>query len=201
MSSQITLQSELLQSGAVRIDVSGSNLPEDFLGMAFDLVLDGTWTFERSELCGSFKERGGIVHLATAMPEQERVVFGLVVTDRTGLHIKDGCIGSFYFRMDPGEGHKIFFERPTLSVDSNGRSDLGDVRWQQDFVVLPGMTMRQGFPPSYGPFLTGEALKSDILGSFDAPLISVYVVIFVTMALAAALFGAIWVYFRLRKKD
>jgi hypothetical protein len=53
----------------------------------------------------------------------------------------------------------------------------------------------------YGPFLTGEALKNDILGSFDAPLISVYVVIFLTMALAAGLFGAIWVYFRLRKKD
>lgn len=218
MSPQIALQSELLQSGIVRIDVSGAGLPQDFLGIAFDLVVEGTWTFERSELCGSFRDLKGVVHLASEMPQQQRVVFGLVVTDRTSLEIKDGCIGSFYFRMEPAEEHKIFFERSTLSVDSNGRRDLGDVRWQQDFVVLPGMTTQQSFPSReqvrrepeslqtqilqpYGSFLPGEALKSDILGPFDTPLMSVYVVIFVTMALAAAVFGAIWVYFRLRKKD
>lgn len=217
MSPYITLQSEHLGVDTVRIDVSGRDLPEDFLGMAFDLTVDGTWALDRSEPCGGFKNNDTIVQLVSAQPQQEKVVFGMVLTAQTDIKPQDGCITSFYFRMDPALERKVFFDHATLSVNRNGRRDLVDVRWEQGFVVFPsdregqealsqsqngesGRAAQEAAVPQYGPFQPGGALKADFLESFDASLISVYLVIFFTLALSAAVFGVIWVYFRLRKK-
>ena len=170
MTSQIFLQSEFQQPDVLRLDVLANHLPQNFLGIAFDLVVPGVWTFDRDELCGGFASVGaGVVHLVSARAQEHRVVFGLARTGRgggvldlqvgappgavglsQGLAHTDECVARFYLRFAeiPAKG-EVMFERAALSTYLNGRRDVADVQWRGSSAVFPGKQILAGaeFPP------------------------------------------------------
>jgi len=224
MNPLITAHTEYFEPGTVRVDVVGNHLPEDFLGIAFDLVIRDEWRFEHSELCGGFEQQDRkIIHLTSSQPgqtlEQTRLIFGLTVTEGGYSDPQDGCMARFYFHSDDfqttsHEDVEVLFERTTLSIYKNGRRDLADVQWEGGFLNAPESVDAAPQTPShpasqqvftqqtvssqqYDPFQTA---KADLFQSFDAPLLNVYMVIFAALALAMAIFFTVWLYYRLRRK-
>lgn len=85
MTPQIFIHSDFSRPDFLRLDVLAQHLPRNFLGVAFDLVVPGTWTFDREELCGSFASAGsGVFHLVSARPQDHRVVFGMAKAGDAG---------------------------------------------------------------------------------------------------------------------
>jgi len=158
MTTQIFLQSQILQNkpdSFLRVDVNAQDLPQHFLGIAFDLLVPVDWQFDYLEPCGVFDfEDSNIFHLVSEQPElnrqppMERVVFGLAIvgnqnsqTRSVQAPLKDGCVASFYFRPKNGANPdligqnlkndaEISFEHQVLSVFNNGRRDFTDVNWK-----------------------------------------------------------------------
>lgn len=213
----MTVQSGLLAKDSVRLDVTATNLPDHFLGTAFDLVVPATWTFEHAELCGAFSSKGeDLFNIVSSQPATHRVVFGLAAAGGKDLQLSDGCMASFYFR-DALAGGNIGFEHTTLSVYRNGRHDLADARWEGislgshvlnssgvhpvSDVLQSGLSQELVGPPAVLQHGAGiQAGKADVFFPVDSSLLNVYLAIIATFALALAVFGVILAYFRLRSK-
>lgn len=145
----VSVQAKFPGTNLAEFDVMASHLPDNFLGMAFDLVVPGDWRFDRAGLCGDFLHHDSeVLQLASALPQDHRVVFGLAMTGNRAK-VADGCVAAFYFHFEGSGGTgRVGFERQVMSVfdpgvQNGGRRDLGDVQWMGADFAFPGVGQTQ----------------------------------------------------------
>ncbi len=208
MNPQIFLSTAFPQQNMLRLDVLAKDLPNVFLGTAFDLVVPEQWTFDHEELCGVFDPADRhVLHLVSSKPG--RVVFGLAITGGGYDDPRDGCLVSFYFHVPNHDSGSISFEHHTMSVYQNGRRDVASVSWKgidasvskvpsesptdaktmETFSQQVAVTQQAGF--------LGE---DDLLRSIDPQVADVYIVVLSFLLLGLIVFGLSLAYFRLKDK-
>jgi len=156
--------SQQLSAATLRVDVVAQHLPQNFFGVAFDLLVPIEWKFDHVEHCGFVDfANPNIFHLASEQPvlnqqpSMNRVVFGLAIAasgnknDNTFQSVPDACLVSFYFTQkailpSSNNQQKIFFEHGVMSIFNNGRRDIGNVEWKgallnQRFLESPSLSV------------------------------------------------------------
>lgn len=216
MTPQIFIHSDFSRPDFLRLDVLGHYLPQNFLGIAFDLVVPGTWTFDREELCGSFASAGSrFFHLVSARPRDHRVVFGMAngvaVGQTEAVAQTDGCLARFYFHFSEiPKKIDVLFERTSLSAYEDGRRDLANVQWSGSGVIFADGQIQAGVEAQAADFSqtaaatqTGQAQQAGPTGVFqvsDSGLANVYQLILAFLAVVLAVFGLCLLYYRLRRQ-
>lgn len=134
----VLLQPTQLEPNLFRIDVLIQHLPEHFVGLGFDLMMDGSdWSFEKYELGEIFHQPENVLVLATQKDQPARLVFGLSLKGDsldTPPKLFDGTVVSFYLRAP-----EVNFQlaNQVLSVLDQGRKDVAEVTWQAQPLALP----------------------------------------------------------------
>ncbi len=130
---EIFLQSAGLADGTTRYDLTGKDLPANFLGLAADI------RFEKGFLEGDFMgmENGRIFQnlsldqkplvMAKALPDQGKLVLGISMKAKELPAVSDGILASF--KMSSRAPAVTSFENQVLSTFDNGRKDLSAVIW------------------------------------------------------------------------
>ena len=142
MAVEILIQKVLLEGGAVRFDLVGKNLPENFLGMAADLKFNAGGVgvkYDKMEWGNAF---AGFTpdNLPVKMVKYEKetaqgegkIIFGISLKADDLKNLHDGVIGSFYFSGTAEALRDLQFsgfQHAVISVYENGRVDLSDVKW------------------------------------------------------------------------
>ncbi len=205
---QFSLSPQHLGQDTVRIDVVVRSLPDHFLGTAFDVKVPEGWYFDHYELCDVFSpEEQNIFHLASPRTDDRGVIFGLAAAGGGYGDPGDGCLVRFYFSLDDPLPGEIFFDHTALSVYKDGRLDVSDVRWIGARYDVPLQITAIGGPVSTQELVDTRVMqgtragRADFFGSLDSSLVDVYVLLFITLVLAAAVFLVFLAYFRLRPKD
>lgn len=208
MTAQFSLSPQYPGPDTARVDVLVRELPDHFLGTAFDVKVPEGWHFDHHELCGVFSpEEQNIFHMASPRTDDGGVIFGLTAAGGGYGDPADGCLVRFYFALDNPSPGEISFDHTALSVYRNGRLDVSDVRWTGASYGVPPQITSAGVPVPMQEavdtrFLQGaQAGKADFFGSLDSSLVNIYVLLFITLVLAAAVFLVFLAYFRLRPKD
>lgn len=159
----VSLQSTQLESNLFRIDVLIESLPEHFVGLGFDLMMDqADWSFEKYELGGIFHQPENVLVLAVPKDEPSRLVFGLSLKGESlsiPPKLSDGTVVSFYLRA-----HEVNFQlaNQVLSVLDQGRKDVTDVTWE-----VPGGSTSVISEPISGSWL--ESPLSEPQETFETP--------------------------------
>lgn len=126
------------QQGHIRVDVLARNLPQKFLGTAFDLHMDTQgWKYEKYELGPLFTEPHNVLSLATQKNNPDRVIFGVTLKQGKSIQVLEGKIASFYITLPVSRFSEeamntpleIHFDHGVLSTYENARMDVRDVKW------------------------------------------------------------------------
>jgi len=127
------LTSERFENGLIAVHLNATNLPKDFLGVAFHLPIIGeNWSFEGSQLEGGWALQSQnlftLVSLKDFQPEE--LIFGLSTKGDTGLlpeTLADSPMATFFLKVGTGD-YSTQFTNTVLSVQVNGvRTNLSDV--------------------------------------------------------------------------
>ena len=139
----ISLETIQLPNNIVRTDVYVKNAPAHFLGLAFELNIEGQiWGLQKYELGSVFKKPSELLVLATKRDEPKpRIVFGLSYKGKTLINKEkttpdDGKMISFYLQTPTANPLKFTFSENVISVYEKGRKDLQSAIWTNKDVYL-----------------------------------------------------------------
>lgn len=132
MAVEIFMQKVVTGNG-LRFDLSGKNLPGNFLGMAANLKFEGLKVedyqkMEFGNAFGAFKNEELPIKMIKNDLGNGQLIFGITLKADSLTPMKDGVIGSFFFN-GAADGKFVGFENQVLSQYENGRVDLKDVKW------------------------------------------------------------------------
>ncbi len=133
-----------------KVDVLVQNMPKNFLGISFDLLISGkNFQINKYEAGDIFENPKNVLVLAAKKTSNDilsdRLVFGLSLnSDGIAAHydLEDGIIATFYLDVPSiiNNQLKLNFANPVLSVYENGRKDLQNVVWKNDTVNFENST-------------------------------------------------------------
>ncbi len=148
-STTISLETIQLPNNIVRADVYIKNAPVHFLGLAFELNIEGqTWGLQKYELGPVLKKPSELLVLATKRAEpKSRIVFGLSYKGKTLINKEkttpdDGKMISFYLQIPATNRLKFTFSQNIISVYEKGRKDLQNVIWINKEIDLKPFTQQ-----------------------------------------------------------
>lgn len=121
---EIKIVKNLLTDGVTRFDLVGKDLPEQFLGLAFDLKLNGNWlktVYQKTEF-GEVLRNLMVEPIKMAKFEGGVLIAGMTFKADQVTHLKDGVLLSFYFAGGEVEAEGV--ERQVLSIFDRYRRDL-----------------------------------------------------------------------------
>ena len=187
-----SIQFHALAPDLLRADVTVQHLPENFLGAAFDLVIDGGKIDLRDHGVGAvFPRRDDVLYLASLRQQPQRIVFGVSVKGGKVFQPGDGILASFYFQHEVHEELSFRFDHGVLSIFENGRKDLAKVAWNDatfvaDQISAPTVMM------SVDPVSSQQLFQASTLTTNDFdPLIQVYGLLGLFLVIALAVFALV----------
>jgi len=123
-------------AGGYKIDLVVHDLPQNFLGLAFDLKFNdpaGAADFAEvlpGQIIGSLPVEEQPIIMAKALPEQSKLVFGLTWKAKNLPKLSDGVLATFTFKNgDPG---LMELENQVASIYDQGRHDWRQTSWKID---------------------------------------------------------------------
>lgn len=133
-----------ISSNLARLDVVMKNIPDQFLGIAFDLnIRGGTWNLQKYKLGPIFKKTSDILVLASKRDApQPRLVFGLsykrdaIKNKKNSVIGSDGVLASFYLEAPEKGTLQFSFSENVMSVYEKGRKNIAYVLWEDKSIEI-----------------------------------------------------------------
>lgn len=130
---EIIIKKVQLSDGVARFDMYFSGIPDNFLGIATDIVFSG----DVSEVSYRGMEWGSVfeglegaqlpINMVKYLPNEGRLVMGITLKANDLPVLSDGYFASFVFK--DAEIEAVGFENSVLSVFDGARRDVTNVIW------------------------------------------------------------------------
>ncbi len=172
----IKAQAVLKSDHEVMINILASDVPENFLGMAFHFHLDAkNWSCQKAEVGSIFDSQKNSMMVLSTMREspQKELVVGLSLKRFLKKEdFSDGVAVSFYCMIDVPKNVSYQFNNAVLSIYDNGRRDMTDVLFE-DGTLFP-YTKKSENSLAFEPFASSSYNSERKIGAplFSPPLSS-----------------------------
>lgn len=150
---QVRLQVYRVQPALLRVDLFADNLPRHFLGVGFDLVIQGaSWSMQKHQLGDDLQSFTQLLEMASERSDPHRIVFGLSVKngpqglpDLPAAYSQKNLLASFFLRIgtDKIQTVTFAFDHTVMSVFDGRRQDLEHVDWKGTQMLLSGNVAEQ----------------------------------------------------------
>jgi hypothetical protein len=133
---KLSINTTNISGDLYQIDVLIENIPEKFLGTAFDLVIsDPNWEYQGYKLGSIFSQPLSTLALVTQrQTPQKKIVFGVTLKHGFTIDSKKGTLASFNLRLPKKDGLSIELANGVLSTFENERKDLESVLWEKSTI-------------------------------------------------------------------
>lgn len=132
-----------ISSNLAKLDVAMKNIPDRFLGIAFDLnITGGAWSLQKYKSGPIFKKPSDILVLASKRDApQSRLVFGLsykrdAIKNKKNSKLDDGVLASFYLEVPMKGTLQFSFSENIISVYEKGRKNFAHVLWEDKSIEI-----------------------------------------------------------------
>lgn len=210
----ISTEPSFISNNVLRLDVTVKNAPPDLFGAAFDLVIGGPdWSLKRYEAGEVFISKGfEPLMLASEKnaADGHKIITGISLKREDRVESTDGRMITFYLDLSgnslssqasgapdlAGQNLNVSFKNAVLSSLRGGkRVDLSSVQWEKSQVAVPAVSQAaagQAVAPAGSELTANVSATGGILGQsiwLNDPLVQVYIVLVVTLAIMMVFVG------------
>ncbi|GEM_PF-3983783 len=131
---QFSFKLENIADDLYRLDVVCEHLPKNFLGTAFDIVMNKDFKYENFQPGTVFESPKNTI--ALAVQKDQHIIFGISLKRGFAVKNSKGVVASFHVHL-PAQGKlELGFTNGILSIFDRQRKDLASIVWEKSAVML-----------------------------------------------------------------